>query len=251
MFKLILIVMLLPLAVAAGLIAAGRRTTASHKQPESGDHWQIKGALSEACTCNVPCTCNFGEGPSPHAYCYAVYSYQIKEGQFNGVKLDGLRFGGIDAASGDALYLDALAQGDQRTALEGVARKVMRVSGDRMGDTKLLGIKYVDIKQNYDGRHDALDLGDAGSFRTNYIMGRDKTRPVVVVNNTEWPVHETIKGKTESFTIKDEYGNRCSARNTNSNHGDFDYDENTVFGSIACSSSCPAGAKGDHTTHKH
>ena len=103
MFKHILIVMFLTLAVAVGLIAAGHRTTASENIAESGDHWQIKGALSEACTCNVPCTCNFGEGPSPHAYCYAVYSYEIKEGSFNGVKLDGLRFGAIDAATGSNL----------------------------------------------------------------------------------------------------------------------------------------------------
>ncbi|HEY6402533.1 MAG TPA: DUF1326 domain-containing protein, partial [Blastocatellia bacterium] len=51
------------------------------------DPWHISGALSEACTCSVPCTCNFGEGPSPHNYCHAVYAYGIKEGRYNGVKL--------------------------------------------------------------------------------------------------------------------------------------------------------------------
>jgi hypothetical protein len=261
MLNKLLIVMLLPVAIFACFMAAGRRTTASQtpvsqtpasqKAAEAGDHWQIKGALSEACTCNVPCTCNFGEGPSPHSYCYAVYSYEIREGHFNSIKLDGLRFAGTDTAKGHALYLDARAQGDQRGALEAVARKVMRISGDRMGGSKFLGVKNVDIKQQYDDRHDALDIAGAGSFKTDYIMGRDKTKPVVVVNNTEWAVHETIKGKTESFGIKDDYGNQYSASNTNSNHGDFEYDENTVFGSLSCSSSCATGAKGDHGKHHH
>jgi len=250
MLKKSLLLAPLGLVIVAGLIAEGRRTTASDKSAVAGDHWQVKGALSEACTCRVPCTCNFGEGPSPRSYCYAVYSWEIREGQFNGVKLDGLRFGAVDAEKGNAAYLDARARGDQRSALEALARKVMRINRDRMGDHKLLGIKFVDIKQQYDDRHDSLDISGAGSFKTKYIMGRDKSRPVVVVNNTEWPVRETIKGKTESFVIKDQYGNQYSAANTNSNHGDFEFDENTVFGHISCATSCGTGG-GDHSNHKH
>src|SRR5205823_10964258 len=37
-----------------------------------GEHWEISGDLTEACTCAVPCTCNFGRGPSPRHYCYAL-----------------------------------------------------------------------------------------------------------------------------------------------------------------------------------
>src|SRR6185436_18005551 len=174
----------------------------------SADHWHIKGALSEACTCNVPCTCNFGEGPSPHSYCYVVYAYEIREGHFNGVKLDGLRFGAAEGAEGKGIYLDARASNEQRAALEALARKVMRVNGDRAGNNKLLGIKWVQIKQEYDDRHDQLDLGGAGSFKTNFIMGKDKTKPVVVLNNTEWAIPAAIKGKTEYFRISDQYGNK-------------------------------------------
>lgn len=251
MIKKVVVFAPLCLAIIAGLIAVQYRATASKEAGEPGDRWRIKGALSEACTCNVPCTCNFGQGPSPHGYCYAVYCYEIKEGHFNGVKLDGLRFGGIDAAKGNAMYLDSRAEGEQRRALEAIARKVMRVSGDRMGHGMLLGIKYVEIKQQYGDRHDMLDLGGQGSFKTGYIMGRDKTKPVVVVNNTEWAIHEAIKGKTEYFTIKDEYGNEYSASGTNSNHGDFEYDENTVFGGVSCSSSGSTDGKGEEKKREH
>jgi len=251
MLSKLLIAMLLLSGVLATFIAEGRRATAFDQPPKTGDHWQIKGSLSEACTCSVPCTCNFGEAPSPHSYCYAVYSYEIKEGTFNGIKLDGLRIGGMETAKGNAMYLDARARDDQRAALETIARQVLRVTGDRMGHGKFLGLKYVDIKQQHDDRHDALEIVGAGSFKTGYIMGRDKTRPVTVVNNTAWAIHEAIKGKTESFAIKDQYGNQYSATGTNSNHGDFEYDQDTVFEDHSCAASCAAGEKDEHTRHRH
>lgn len=251
MLKRVSIFTTLSLAAVAGLIVLQYRTTASERTIEPADRWHLTGALSEACTCNVPCTCNFGEGPSPHTYCYVTYSYEIREGHFNGVKLDGFRFGGMETANGNAMYLDARAEGEQRKALEAVARKAMRVHGDRMGGGKFLGLNYVQIKQQYDDRTDMLDLGGLGGFKTTYIMGRDKTKPVVVVNNTEWPIKEAIKGKTEYFAIKDKYGNLHSARNTNSNHGDFEFDENTRFGAMSCASSCSTARKAAEKEHKH
>ena len=236
-------------AVAAVHFRTAPIKTDSRESTATADHWHIKGALSEACTCNVPCTCNFGEAPSPHSYCYVVYAYEIREGHFNGITLDGLRFGATENAKGKGIYLDARASEKQRSALEALARKVMKVSGEHAGGDKLLGIKYVQIKQEYDDRHDLLDLGGAGSFKTNYIMGKDKTKPVVVLNNTEWAIPAAIKGKTEYFRINDEYGNKHSTQGTNSNHGDFEYDENSQLGDLSCSASCAADLK--EGTHKH
>src|SRR5262245_5847908 len=250
MTKKLLILLSVCLAIVTCPTGARDRIAAFDVSSSEGERWHIKGVLSEACTCNVPCTCNFGEGPSPHPYCYVVYSYEIREGHFNGVKLDGLRLGGIETARGKACYLDARAGGQQRAALEAVARKVMRISGDRMGGSRLLGINYVEIKQEYDESRDSLSLGGSGAFKTNYLMGRDKSKPVIVVNNTEWPIHEAIKGKTESFTISDEYGNNHSAKNSNSNHGDFEFDEKTRFGNLSCSTSCSPDKKGE-TKHRH
>jgi hypothetical protein len=215
------------------------------------DPWHISGALSEACTCNVPCTCNFGEGPSPHDYCHAVYAYGIKEGNYNGVKLDGLKIGGMETAKGKALYLDDSANAEQRKALEAVARKMTRVSGDKMGGAPLLGVKWIPIKQQYDDRQDMLEIGGFGGFKTNYIMGRDKTKPIIVVNNSEWAIHEAIKGKTEYLRVKDEYGNEYSVKDTNSNHGDFDYTEKSHPGVGWPPPSCSSNAKENGKKHKH
>ena len=49
--------------------------------------WHIKGQLTEACTCSVPCACNFGERPSPYDYCYTMWSYWVQEGNWEQVKL--------------------------------------------------------------------------------------------------------------------------------------------------------------------
>jgi hypothetical protein len=43
--------------VIAGLIAIQYRTVATETTIEPADRWHITGVLSEACTCNVPCTC--------------------------------------------------------------------------------------------------------------------------------------------------------------------------------------------------
>lgn len=235
MLKRILIYALLCSSLI-GMLAVARKVAAK-------DEWRIKGTLSEACTCAVPCTCNFGEGPSPHHYCYAVYAYEIKEGDFNGIKLDGLRFGAIDAEKGNSVYLDERATSEQRTALEAVARKVLRISGNKMGNNTLLGMRYVNIKQQYDDKQAMVDLGGYGSFKTNYIMGLDKTKPVVVVNNTTWMIHEAIKGKTEYLRIEDKYGDQLSMKETNSNQGDFDYNHETRFRSEAAPHSCSTDQK--------
>jgi hypothetical protein len=243
MSKRILISVSSCLALLIGLIVAMRWPVAAD------DPFHISGALSEACTCSVPCTCSFGEGPSPHNYCHTVYAYGIKEGHYNGVKLDGLKIGGMETAKGNALYLDDSASPEQRKALEAVARVVTRISGARMGGAPLLGVKWAPIKQQYDERQDMLEIGGFGSFKTNYIMGRDKTKPVVVVNNTAWAIREAIKGKTEYIRVKDEYGNEYSVKDTNSNHGDFEYSEKSHPGAGWPAPSCSEHTKENEKKH--
>src|SRR5438876_12410423 len=82
--------------------------------------WRIYGDLSEACTCSVPCTCNFGEGPSPSHTCWALFSLDIKKGRFGKVNLAGLRFAGAVGAKGIVAYLDDRATPEQAEALKGI-----------------------------------------------------------------------------------------------------------------------------------
>jgi len=78
-----------------------------------GEHWEMTGQLSEACSCAVPCTCNFDEGPSPHHYCYSLFSLEIKHGHYGSVSLDGLHLVGAHGKKGNVWYIDSRATAEQ------------------------------------------------------------------------------------------------------------------------------------------
>jgi hypothetical protein len=165
---------------------------ASDKAPTPS--WHIKGSLSEACSCAVPCRCNFGGLPLPHPYCYSMYSYKIDKGRNGDVVLDGLKFGSMD--------------------------NTQFYPGQSMAH---IATRYVDIVQESDQKGNHLKLGNDGEFRAEYIIGRDGKTPVIVKNNTTWAIDEAIKGRTSLFYYH--YGrNRFQMQDTNSNQGEFEYD---------------------------
>jgi hypothetical protein len=211
--------------------------------------WRIKGQLSEACTCSVPCTCNFGERPSPHEYCYTMWSYWVEEGNWGGVKLNDLRIGGVDGPNGLLGLLDARADSSQRAAMENIWHAVsgrllclMRLwpfkagageSGPgraarqgsiirtRYADRQFLGFDSVPIEQAITARGTRLRFGDRGGFEAAYLFGRDPSRPITVTNIVSWPIPVSIKGKTVSFKYKDKF-NEMEYQGTNANQGAFD-----------------------------
>ena len=198
--------------------------------------WTIRGALTEACTCTVPCTCNFGEGPSPHSYCYPFYSYDIREGRYQDIKLNGLRFGSIDLRNNRAIFIDERADERQREALRLIAMRVIGHFSAEEAESKLKEfesrIRYVQIKQEYDDRRNHLEVAGIGEFSADYIMGLDKSRPVVVRNNTTWRIHDAIKAKTSVYRAR--VGRDVvDTKNTNSNQGEFEYTDKTDFGAPA------------------
>jgi hypothetical protein len=195
--------------------------------------WKIKGALSEACTCSVPCSCNFGEGPSPHSYCYPFYSYHIREGRYGDVVLDGLHFGSADLRGGRHMFMDERADERQRAALRVImARVIERVSNEeseKKADEISEEILYARIEQEYGERRNLLRVAGVGEFSADYVMGLDKSQPVVVRNNTTWRIHDAIKAKTSAYKLK--IGRDVvDTKATNSNQGDFEYSSEMNFG---------------------
>ena len=55
------------------------------------DQWMIRGKEFGNCNCNWGCPCQFNS-PSTYGKCEAVLSGEIEEGNFNDVRLDGLKF---------------------------------------------------------------------------------------------------------------------------------------------------------------
>jgi hypothetical protein len=219
--------------------------------PKEG--WLIRGALSETCTCSVPCTCNFGQGPSPHSYCHPFYSFDIREGHYGDVQLGGLHFGAADLQNGQTIFIDERADAKQRDALKIIAARVINHASPEETEAKVKEIasriRYAAVKQEYDNRRNHLQVAGLGEFAADYIMGIDDSQPVVVRNNTTWRIRDSIKAKTSLYRVK-AGRDAIDTKDTNSNQGEFEYTDKTDFGGSArwsCGSAKACGTdKGHH-----
>ena len=86
--------------------------------------WEIVGREFSNCNCSYGCPCQFNALPT-HGYCEAAGAWQIDQGNYGHVKLDGLRAAALYAWPGPVhegngrmqLIVDERATPDQRTAL--------------------------------------------------------------------------------------------------------------------------------------
>src|SRR5262249_7468602 len=143
--------------------------------------WNATGTLLESCTCAVPCTCNFGEGPSPHSYCHAVFAYQLEKASWDGVDLSGLVVAGADGPQGISGFLYQRATPGQRPALEKLAQALFAQGGPNLGQRKYTPATLIHEVKGNDLR---LDIAGHGGFTARIILGRDGKTPVMVENNT-------------------------------------------------------------------
>ncbi|HEX4781709.1 MAG TPA: DUF1326 domain-containing protein [Usitatibacter sp.] len=87
--------------------------------------WFVKGVELGNCNCRYACPCQFGELPS-HGSCRAMGGFQVEQGRFGDVKLDGLLAvgtwswpGAVHEGNGTMqLVIDERADARQRDALE-------------------------------------------------------------------------------------------------------------------------------------
>ncbi len=237
---------------AARVNTAAPQTPPPNEVAAAGDKsWKIAGALSEACTCAVPCSCNFGEGPSPHSYCYPFYSYHIREGRYGDVVLDGLHFGSADLKNARYLFIDERATERQREALRVIMARIIERAPAAEAEQKAKELEdkiaYAAVEQEYDQRKNHLKVEGVGEFAADYIMGLDKSEPVVVRNNTTWRVHDAIKAKTSVYKVKSGR-DAVDTKDTNSNQGDFEYSSEMNFGGAVrwnCGADANRAAHGD------
>lgn len=90
--------------------------------------WSVKGKVFGNCSCSYGCPCQFGDLPT-HGHCHAALAWQIDEGHFGPVPLDGMRVAAIykwpgPVHNGDGsmqLIIDERADAKQRDALEKIA----------------------------------------------------------------------------------------------------------------------------------
>lgn len=197
--------------------------------------WHLSGDLTEACTCAVPCPCNFGANPT-RPYCYALFSLDIKEGHYGAVALDGLHLAGAGGSKGMVLYGDDRANPEQLAALKAIGKAAyakmikanhFKSAQDVPPDMRLVAFKTAHIEQKADEKSCLLKIGDLGGYSADYIIGMDGKTPVVVENNWSWNIRHGIKAKTKRLVYKDAFGNKLDYRETNSNQGRFDWSDTT------------------------
>ena len=208
---------------AFAAIAATALVGAGTPKPAS-EPWEISGTLTEACTCAVPCTCNFGAGPSPHHYCYSLFSLDIEKGHYGALELAGTHLAVAHAQKDRVVYIDDRATPGQSAALKAIAARILSSHGfDGHFET-------AHITQEIGDRSARVQVGDNGGFETDYIIGGDGKTPVVVENNTTFNIPRSTKTKTKVFRYKDAHGNDIDTRATNGNQGKFDWtDHNTTY----------------------
>jgi hypothetical protein len=181
-----------------------------------------------------------------------MWSYWVKQGEFNGRDLSGVRIGGVEGERGTLGLLDARGAPEQRHAMEQIwhalsgrllchvrlwpfkagpesletgAPKQGSIIRTRYADRKFLGFETIEIEQIITDKGVKVRFGERGGFEANYIFGRDPTKPVTVGNIVSWPITESIKGKTVYLKYKDQF-NSLDYHGTNSNQGRFDLTNN-------------------------
>lgn len=187
----------------------------------ASQHWELQGDLSEACSCQVPCGCNFNAGPSPHHFCWTMFALDIKKGHYGKVHLNGLHLVGAHADKSVAWYIDKSATPEQFAALKAIANHL----GYHMNLPAFF--EAADIKQEVTDKGNLVEVVGHGGFKANYVMGHDHQKPVVVENTNSWNIPRSMKGKTEYLKYSDDHGNNFDFQKTNSNEGKFDWTDRT------------------------
>jgi hypothetical protein len=213
---------LVPIAVVVSIVM---RST----MQLDGPRWHIKGMFTEACTCAPPCTCNFGLAPSPNDFCHSIFSYGIRTGEYNGVTLDGLVLACVHGERGYFWLIDRRATAPQAAALSAIAERIIPVQrrGQKTPGRLARAIRPAWITHEVTSRGSRVWIDGAGGFDNTFLLGFDGTTPVVVLNNSTFNLKRSMKGKTGVFRYKDSFGNHIDYRDTNSNTGEFEYDQNT------------------------
>ena len=98
-------------------------------QPSSAES-PITGRILEACSCMIPCPCNFGQPPSPHEFCEYLAIFEFAGGEFHGVPLAGLRLAmASDRGNHNIVYVDSKASVRARGALTTISTWIFSLEG--------------------------------------------------------------------------------------------------------------------------
>lgn len=187
---------------------------------------ELKGRVLEACSCRVPCPCNFGQSPSPHDFCDSLAFFGILSGQLGGVSLVGSRFA-IAGRAGDraVVYLDSRMPAGQRAAAKRIATWVVSLEG-----TRAVSFLSGPINIAFAGRPEGSVAGQEVRLIASRLKGNDGKSDIVVSNPWMFgllPIKSTRKCIAERVMVRTPTVSFDYA-DTNANDAVFEFPESLV-----------------------
>jgi hypothetical protein len=144
--------------------------------------WRLTGDHAGSCNCIWACPCQFNANPS-EGFCEAVLAWEIREGNFGDVSLDGVKFGfsvhwpgALHQGNGIAQpVVDENASDEQREAILAIT------SGDHGGDFfEIIAAVVSEVREpvvapivldvDRDARRGTYKIGDVGEGRIEPIV---------------------------------------------------------------------------------
>jgi hypothetical protein len=166
--------------------------------------WSIRGEYMESCNCDYLCPCVYTnpQGPVTYDHCTAVLVFRIDDGDFGGVRLDGLKFAFV-LRSGKvpgrnwifAVVVDAAADAAQRTTLAQLA------GGEAGGTPGLIrtnlvsdfrGFEYQPIEFAMAGLTRRAAVPGVFAFEIEGVASRNRSGEPYYIDNTAHPANRRL-----------------------------------------------------------
>jgi hypothetical protein len=191
------------IAVAVGAIQTVARAA---EEPA----WSLEGKNISADSCSVGCPCILGEPPT-HGQCQFVGVWEVDNGRYGDVKLDGVKF----AFAGEfaqkvigepvkkafvAYYIDSGASAEQKEALRKLFTGPSFAGNGPVAEVKEVAINFENLDAfGQVGKKVSCTVGEIAKVEVTPIAGgTDPTKPLAVENEAEPGMKLTMLGKTSN-----------------------------------------------------
>ena len=196
------------------------------------EDWNIEGEYVETCNCSVPCQCLW-QKPPDNDECTAAVFWNITEGTYGDVSLDGLTAGvllweeGILLEGGwnVVLVLDEAADPDQADALEaifsGQAGGLMGAVAPMIEEVK--DVVTLPITHTTDDGHFSFEAGDVVSMAADESLGMGEEPGSVYPHPLIPPNMEAQLGESTEAVVSYDDDFSWDVAGNNAYFGEFDF----------------------------
>jgi hypothetical protein len=192
------------------LVAAALGVTQTPARAAEESAWSLEGKMISADSCVVGCPCILGEPPT-HGQCQFVGVWQVDNGRYGDVKLDGVKWGlageftqkVIGERTKDtfvAYFIDSSASAEQKEALRKLLTGPSFAALGKAAEVKEVPIKF----ENLDGfgqvgKTVSAAVGEIAKVEVTPIAGgTDQAKPLRVENEAEAGMLATMLGKASN-----------------------------------------------------